>query len=519
MSDPREATQADPHPVSGHRTPREIAKDEAGPIGQADAEVVARGPIGQADAEVVAIESDNGLLVRPVIAEDQLKRFSGSDGGPTGVVGPPGTGGHYTGPDITLKPGPSVAPKLHGTVSLDPTRLSRDAGRITEEIVPSRRRVMRLSDFIVANREPILAEWEAFARTCAPASGSMDIASLRNHANEMLTVIAADLKTPQDRHEQSEKSKGNGPAVDSNEKTAAEKHGAERAESGFTTDQMVSEYRALRASVIRLWTKAQGEITPTELEDLTRFNEAIDQSLAESSSRFTQDLDQSKEMFLAILGHDLRTPLGAVMMSAEFMLETKELKEPHLTLTSQIASSSARMNHMIDALLDFTRSRLGGGIPIVRADINMGKVVHDVVDEIAAAHPLRTIKLDARGALQGEWDSARISQVLTNLIGNALEHGSDQTIVTVDVHDDDKEITIAIHNRGPAIPTDQLNGIFNPMKRKETTRNAAVNGASGNLGLGLYIADRIVNAHRGRIEVESSEERGTTLTVHLPRRG
>ena len=501
MSDPSEVTQANPHPVSGHRTPREIAKDEAGPIGQADEEVVARRPIGQADAEVVAIESDNGLLVRP-----------------TKVVGPPGTGGHYTGPDITLKPGPSVAPKLHGTISLDPTRLSRDSGRITEEIVAPSRRVLRLSDFIVANREPILAEWEAFARTCAPASGSMDIASLRNHANEMLTVIAADLKTPQDRNEQSEKSKGNAPAVDSNEKTAAEKHGAERAESGFTTDQMVSEYRALRASVIRLWTKAQGEITPTELEDLTRFNEAIDQSLAESISRFTQDLDQSKEIFLAILGHDLRTPLGAVMMSAEFMLETKELKEPHLTLASQIASSSARMNHMIDALLDFTRSRLGGGIPIVRAEMNIGKVVRDVVDEIAAAHPLRTIQVDARGALQGEWDSARISQVLTNLIGNALEHGSDGTIVTVDVHDDDKEITIAIHNRGPAIPTDQLNGIFSSMKRKETTGNAAVNGPSGNLGLGLYIADRIVIAHKGRIEVESSEERGTTFTVHLPRR-
>src|SRR5450759_3139085 len=107
MSNPREATQADPHPVSGHRTTSEIAKE-------------ARGPIGQADAEVVAIESDNGLLVRPVIAEDQLKRFSGSDDGPTKVVGPPGAGGNNTSPDITPKPGPSVAPKrFHGTVSLD----------------------------------------------------------------------------------------------------------------------------------------------------------------------------------------------------------------------------------------------------------------------------------------------------------------------------------------------------------------------------------------------------------------
>jgi signal transduction histidine kinase len=377
---------------------------------------------------------------------------------------------------------------------------------------------MRLSDFIVANREPILAEWEAFARTCTPASTSMDISALRDHATEMLTVIAADLKTPQDKQEQSEKSKGNAPDVDVNKKTAAEKHGADRAESGFTTDQMVSEYRALRASVIRLWTKAQGEITQAELEDLTRFNEAIDQSLAESITRYTQDLDQSKEMFLAILGHDLRTPLGAIMMSAEFMLETQELKEPHLTLMTRIAKSSKRMNQMIGALLDFTRSRLGGGIPIVRADMNMGKIVHDVVDEVSAAHPHQTIKIDARGALQGQWDCPRISQVLTNLIGNALEYSAGSTIATVGVHGDDKEVTIAIHNRGEVIPADQLNGIFNPMKRSEAG-NAAAGGSSGNLGLGLYIADRIVHAHKGRIEVESTEERGTTFTVHLPRRG
>lgn len=374
---------------------------------------------------------------------------------------------------------------------------------------------IRLADFILAEREAILAEWEAFARTCAPASTSMDITALRDHAGAMLTVIAEDLCTPQGKHEQAEKSKGNAP--DAVDKTAAERHGADRAESGFTTDQMVSEYRALRASVIRLWTKAHGEITPGDFEDLTRFNEAIDQALAESITRYTQDLDHSKEMFLAILGHDLRTPLGAIMMSAEFMLETQELTEPHLTLTSRISSSSKRMNKMIGALLDFTRSRLGGGIPIVRADMNMGKVVHDVVDEMGAAHPDRTIKVDARGSLQGEWDCARMGQVLTNLIGNALEHSPGQTIASVDVHGDDTEVTIAIHNRGSTIPPDELNGIFNPMKRKEISA-AAAGGATGNLGLGLYIADQIVHAHKGTIGVQSSEEQGTIFTVHLPRR-
>jgi len=379
-----------------------------------------------------------------------------------------------------------------------------------------RNRAMRLADFILANREAILAEWEAFAKTCVPASGSMGMVALTDHAAEMLTVIAEDLKTPQGDFEQSEKSKGLAPHPISNERTAAEKHGTGRAESGFTLDQMVAEYRALRASVIRLWTRDQAQASQSDLEDLTRFNEAIDQSLAESIMRFTQDLDKSKEMFLAILGHDLRTPIGAVLTSARFMLETKDLEEPHLTLTSRIVSATTRMNQMVGALLDFTRSRLGGGIPITPTSMNIGKLVHDVVNEVLAAHPSRRIQINARGALKGYWDCERMTQVMINLVGNALEHGSDGTAVAVDVQGTDDEVTIAVHNRGVAIPEDQLDGIFNAMKQQTTAVKS--NSPSANLGLGLYIADRIVQAHKGTIQVESSEERGTTFTVHLPRR-
>src|SRR4051812_33923991 len=156
------------------------------------------------------------------------------------------------------------------------------------------KRIMRLADFILTNRAAILAEWEAFAFTCVPAAGSMGLMALSDHASEMLTVIAADLKTPQGDYEQSEKSKGHAPPTGVVERTAAEKHGTGRAESGFTMDQMVAEYRALRASVIRLWTKEQGELRAVDVDDLTRFNEAIDQSLAESITRFTQDLDESR---------------------------------------------------------------------------------------------------------------------------------------------------------------------------------------------------------------------------------
>src|SRR5687767_6376422 len=132
----------------------------------------------------------------------------------------------------------------------------------------------------------------------------MDVTGLRDHAMAMLKDIVTDLRSPQTADEQTEKSKGTADADDSGTDSAAQIHGAGRADSGFTVGEMVSEYRALRASVIRLWTRANGTLTDGDLDDLMRFNETIDQAIAESITRYTEDLDRSKEMFLAILGHD-----------------------------------------------------------------------------------------------------------------------------------------------------------------------------------------------------------------------
>ena len=376
---------------------------------------------------------------------------------------------------------------------------------------------MRLADFILAEREAILHEWEAFARTCTPASATMNVDALRDHADQMLLVIAADLRAPQDRREQSEKSKGQAPSDESIDSTAAEEHGAGRAESGFTVEQMVAEYRALRASVIRLWTQPQGKLRSEDIEDLTRFNEAIDQALAESVTRYAEDLQQSKEIFLGILGHDMRTPLGAIYTSARFMLDLGDLDEPYRTLTDRIASSASRTVKMVGDLLDFTRGRLGGGIPVVRTPVNLARVLRDVVDEIFAAHPDCTIEVDTRGEQAGEWDRDRLSQALSNLIGNAVQHGTVGSPVTVKLHGDGHQVTISVHNFGMAIRPDQLDGIFNPMK--ESTSSRLASSPTGSLGLGLYIAERIISAHEGRIEVDSAEGSGTTFTIRLPRYG
>jgi signal transduction histidine kinase len=374
---------------------------------------------------------------------------------------------------------------------------------------------VRLAEFIATNTEPILLEWVAFAASCGPAAKLMDDSSLRDHALAMLRVIVADLRTVQTAAEQSEKSKGNSDAAAGDPDTAAETHGADRAWSGFTVGEMVSEYRALRASVIRLWIKASGTLTGADLGDLVRFNEAIDQAIAESITRYTEDLDHSKEMFLAVLGHDLRTPLGAVLMSSQFMLDTGDLVEPYRALASRIAHSASRMNGMVSDLLDFTRTQLGSGVPIVRAETDLAKMVRNAVDEVGAANPDRSFEMSTSGNVVGEWDEARMHQALTNLLANAAQHGAAEWPISVHMSGEPEDVVIVVHNFGKVIPSSEIFGIFSPFKRLK--EGVPVERDSSNLGLGLFIADRIVKAHGGTIEVTSAASTGTFFTIRLPR--
>ena len=375
---------------------------------------------------------------------------------------------------------------------------------------------MRLSEFILAHREQILTEWDAFARSCLPVTETMDFSAVRDHAARMLDAIAADLKTPESKSEQADKSKGKSDANPDPKTpdTAAQAHGADRAASGFTVEQMVSEYRALRASVMRLWIDAAGERPLENRNDLIRFNEAVDQALTESTARFAQGLDQSKEMFLAMLGHDLRTPLGVIIGSAYGIVNTKNLPDTVLKKASLVLNTGQRMNALVGDLLDFTRSRLGRGIPIVRADMDIAKVSRQTVEEMAALHPQRVVNFKATGELQGQWDSARVSQALSNVINNAVQHGSDKSPINVTLRGDADEVVLAVQNRGPVIPANEFDKIFDPMHRIEGDKPVA---PRDNLGLGLYITERIVAAHGGTIGVESSEEKGTTFTMHLPK--
>ncbi|MEX2178482.1 MAG: sensor histidine kinase [Gemmatimonadaceae bacterium] len=372
----------------------------------------------------------------------------------------------------------------------------------------------RLPQFIRENAEAILVEWDAFALTL-PMAATMDMAALRDHAREMLGVIARDLETVQTPGEQVDKAEGKADAGESGPpSTAAQEHGAARAGSGFTVAQMLSELRALRASVIRLWTRQHAQFTATDVEDITRFNEAIDQAIAESVTQFSDEIVQTKDRFLAILSHDLRNPLGAIMMSSSFIIERGQLGETDRGLVTRIASSARRMNEMVGDVLDFTRTRFGGdGIPIVRDEMDLQKTLQDVVLEVGTRYPKSIIQVEAGGALSGQWDSARLTQALTNLVCNAVQHGAAATPITVAARGSADDAVISVHNQGPVIPAKDIGQIFKVGVQAGTP---SANG-NGHLGLGLFIVERIVAAHGGTIDVQSAREEGTTFTVHLPR--
>lgn len=372
---------------------------------------------------------------------------------------------------------------------------------------------MRLSNFITENLEPILQSWEDFARTIDTPGAPLDSNALRDHAELMLHAIVLDLRTKQTAEEQIAKAQGNAPTTDT--ETPAETHAVTRLMAGFTIDQMVSEYRALRTSVLSQWLLQVKAGSPLDFDDMTRFHEAIDQALAESIASYSRAVDASRNVFLGILGHDLRTPLGAIMLGADALRRAEGLGERPAKISAQIYTSVKRANQIVGDLLDLTRCQMGPGMPIRKDGLDLLPVCQRIVDEIRAFHLGANILFNEKASAPGEFDGARIEQVFSNIISNAVKHGDNQFPIEVSLKVEDQLVVFSAHNSGEPIPDDVLPFIFNPMGR--FSQHAAIDhGPTGGLGLGLFIASEIVASHAGGIEVVSSEEHGTTFIVRLP---
>lgn len=425
---------------------------------------------------------------------------------------------------------------------------------------------MRLADFILSHLEPILAEWEIFARSIE-AGAEMEVVGLRDHAEAILRATAEDMKQTQSSAQQSDKSKGlrrrelSGLYLSgvSELNSASDLHATERLGSGFNLMEVIAEYRALRASVLRLWTESTPTPDEHDLRDLTRFNESIDQSLGRAIGSYTRRVDQSRDLFLAILGHDLRNPLNSIAVTAEMLNPplapsptpalpfpgTPHSRTPATSTTpassaasaalpfsvrdgaAQITTDTKVMARMISDLLDYTRTRLGAGMPVRPADMDLDALGRELFQQFRSAHPARDFRYKSEGDLHGDWDADRLRQAVSNLLGNAFQHSAKTATITLDLssppdsptpvagdHVDD--VFLVVHNDGPPIPPGELPKIFDPLIRGSSAAKPKAN-RPGSIGLGLYIAREVARSHHGRIDVTSTEAAGTTFTVRLPR--
>lgn len=363
---------------------------------------------------------------------------------------------------------------------------------------------MPLGAFLERYREEIIGEFSGFARALMMPRSDMTEAELRDHAREMLTAIARDLKTEQSLEEQSEKSQGRGAA--NVMVSSGRLHAEGRIEQGFTPAQMLAEFRALRASVLRLYERS-GNVDGA---GVTRFNEAIDEVLTESMTRYAAKTDLYRDQFVGILSHDLRSPLSAITAGAALMAASANTDQRQARVAARILSSAQRMERMIGDLLDLTRTRLGGAIPLNRVQTDLQQLCEVVLLEVQTAHPDVVVHVSSAGNVTGEWDPDRLAQVVSNLLGNAVKHGVGGPI-TLELHGADDSVALHVHNAGNAIPRSTQAVIFEPLSRGES-------GGPQSIGLGLFIARAVVAAHGGEIAVISAEDAGTTFKVVLPRR-
>lgn len=372
---------------------------------------------------------------------------------------------------------------------------------------------MRLADFILHHREAILAEWEAFAATMLPAAARMAPLALRDHAPMILEAIAKDLGTPQSRDEQSAKSRGRARRIAGAPETAAQTHAVLRAQSGFDINQLVAEYRALRASVLRKWLDAAPrDQAPTD--DIIRFNEAIDQAVAESVGHFHAQVERSRNLLLGMIGHDMRSPLNTIVATAAYLAEVHREAEVS-DAAALLIRSGAAIQALLDDLVDFNRSALGLGIHVAPTATDLAAVVGDEIRQLRAAHPKWTIELAVGGDNRGRWDGARVQQLVRNLVSNAVQYGAPDTAIRVALDGSQADVRIEVRNRGPTLDATALDRLFDPLTRGSVPE-AGPDAARG-LGLGLFIVREIAAAHGGEVDARSAAGE-TVFAVRLPKR-
>jgi signal transduction histidine kinase len=360
-------------------------------------------------------------------------------------------------------------------------------------------------EFLRRERDAIMAEWERAIRE-EPRPILLEDSALRDDLPEFLAGLATWIDSG---HEAGIGLLNGAPTS----------HAKQRLKHAYQLAQLISEFRVLRVVILRLLLYAEAQEQSHDegqagverrVIELARLNVGLDQAISDSVECFVNERERIRERFIGVLSHDLRSPLSSILMSADQMLRSGQLPPGHDRLAGRIARGAARMSRMVRDMLDLARGRLGEGIPITPARMDMGEVCRTVVDDMSITAPGRQLSVETGEALWGEWDHDRALQAVGNLVANALQYGRDPVTVTATCGDGN--VAVAVTNQGDPIPDESHARLFDPFKRGE----AAYTDRQG-LGLGLYIVSEIMRAHGGTVAVVSSRERGTTFRLTWPR--
>ncbi|WP_386067069.1 ATP-binding protein [Tahibacter sp. UC22_41] len=366
---------------------------------------------------------------------------------------------------------------------------------------------MRLADFLDQNRDSILEEWTRFATTLEPFDSRTSPEELRNDAARVLAAIAADLRRAQEPQAQHAKSQGRS---DAGAVPEADEHGRVRQRSGLSAVAVASEFRALRATVLRLWLPVSAVLDAQGVDDLVRFNEAVDQAQSGALRAFSVVTERERNLLMGVVAHDLRGPLQAVVLLGEIVLRN----HPPLAKVDAFASlrrAAARMGGIVNDLQTVIGGRLERALAVHPAPMDLAEVAEQVVAEATAEYRDHRFLLDAERPMAGEWDRERLAQVLSNLIRNAAAHGSAGGTIRVRLRSSEDGPRIEVHNQGAPIPAEDRERLFEALTQGRDRESDTLH-----MGLGLYIVREIVRGHGGSVFLESEDATGTTFTVRLP---
>jgi signal transduction histidine kinase/ActR/RegA family two-component response regulator len=413
---------------------------------------------------------------------------------------------------------------------------------------------VRLADFILANVEPILVEWESFAQSIWPRGSTADPAELRDEAGDILRLTALDMQSEQTGLQRAEKSKGRGLQEETpNQLThISSSHGRGREVSGFQLWAVVAEYRARRASVPRLWRESNPTADLRDLDDVTRFNESMDQSLthgvrsfaeqverqrgtliadeqaarqeaeaamreAEAAMREAEAANRAKDLFLATLSHEMRTPLNAIVGWLNILNHKNADASQFQEGLRVIDRNTKAQVQLIDDLLDVSRI-VSGKLHMDIQPCELVDVVNAGLNATRAAAEARHITFDVRldpRAGTAWCDNVRIQQVVWNLMSNAIKFTPKGGRVQVTLSRDGSDFRIEVSDTGQGIRPDVLPHVFDRFRQADSSKRRRFAG----LGLGLSIVKYIVEAHGGTVEAASpGEGKGSRFTVCLPDR-